>query len=212
MSVPNRKPHYITEEEYLADEKVREYRCEYIDGEIFPMADFGSNGEIRAMAGAGKNHQRIISRLSRRLDEHFDGTPCEVFTSDIKVRADQGTKYFYPDIVVTCEKDSIEDEDAYYVQSPRLIVEVLSDSTRSYDKTFKRLVYEGISSLEEYVLIEQNTVKIEVCRKSEAWQPTLYFLGDDVRFESIDLTLSVADIYQRVENGEMQTFRLNKTA
>lgn len=207
MSVPNRRPHYITEEEYLAEEKLREYKCEYIDGEIYPMADFGSNGEIRAMAGAGKNHQRIISRLSRRLEEHFDDTPCEVFTSDLKVRADEGTKYFYPDVVVTCEKGSIDDEDAYYVQSPRLIVEVLSDSTRSYDKTFKRLVYEGISSLEEYVLIEQNSVKIEVCRKSESWQPSLYFLGDDVRFESIDLILSVADIYQRVENVEMQAFR-----
>lgn len=209
MSVPNRKPHYITEEEYLADEKGREYRCEYIDGEIFPMADFGSNGEIRAMAGAGKNHQRIISRLSRRLDEHFDGTPCEVFSSDMKIRADKGNKYFYPDIVVTCEKDT--DSDSHYVELPRIIVEVLSNSTRSYDKTFKRLIYQSIPSLEEYVLIEQDSVKIEVARKSENWVSNVYFLGDDVRFESIDLTLSVADIYQRVENDEMQTFHQHKT-
>lgn len=210
MNVPNRKAHYITEEEYLADEKVREYKCEYIDGEIYPMADFGKNGEIHAMASAGKNHQRIISMLSRRLSEHFDNTPCEAFSSDLKVRADTGTKYFYPDIVVTCEKNSIEDEDAYYVQSPRMIVEVLSNSTRSYDKTFKRLVYQQILSLEEYVLIEQDIVQIEICRRSENWQSSFYFLGDDVHFESVGLTLSVTDIYQRVENEDMQKFLAEK--
>jgi Uma2 family endonuclease len=200
MTVPNRKPHYITEEEYLADEKEREFKCEYIDGEIY------------AMAGASRNHQRLIAALSAQIYQHLQATPCEAFTSDMKIRADQGTKYFYPDIVVTCEKDSLEGDDADYVQSPRLIVEVLSNSTRNYDKTFKRLVYQAIPSLEEYVLIEQDSVKIEVARKSENWVSNVYFLGDDVRFESIDLTLSVADIYQRVENDEMQTFRQNKTA
>lgn len=207
MSVPNRRPRYITEEEYLAEEKLREYKCEYIDGEIYPMADFDKNGEIRAMAGAGKNHQRIIFNVCGELYPHLKNTPCEAFSSDIKVRADEGTKYFYPDIVVTCEKDMIDNEDAYFVQSPRLIVEVLSDSTRSYDKTFKRLVYEQIPSLEEYVLIEQDSVRIEVSRKSDNWQTSVYLLGDDVCFESIDLTLCVADIYQRVENAQMQAFR-----
>lgn len=207
MSVPNRRPRYITEEEYLAEEKLRDYKCEYIDGEIYPMADFDKNGEIRSMAGSGKNHQRIISRLSRRLEEHFDDTPCEVFTSNLTVRANEGTKYFYPDIVVTCEKDTIDEAEVDFVQSPRLIVEVLSDSTRSYDRTFKRLVYEQIPSLEEYVLIEQDSVRIEVSRKSENWKTSIYLLGDDVYFESVDLTLCVADIYQRVENVEMQAFR-----
>ncbi len=196
MSVPNRKPHYITEAEYLADEKEREFKCEYIDGEIY------------AMAGASHNHQRLIFNLCGELYSHFKGTPCEAFSSDIKVRADKGNKYFYPDIVVVCKKDT--DGDCHYVELPRLIVEVLSNSTRSYDKTFKRLVYQAIPSLEEYVLIEQDSVKIEVARKSENWISNVYFLGDDVRFESIDLTLSVADIYQRVENDEMQAFRQNK--
>jgi Uma2 family endonuclease len=196
MSLPNRLIDYISEQDYLEDEKVREFKCEYIDGEIY------------AMAGAGKNHQRIITMLSRRLSEHFDGTPCEAFSSDTKVRADKGNKYFYPDIVVTCEKEA--DSNSDYVELPRIIVEVLSASTRNYDKTFKRLVYQAIPSLEEYVLIEQDIVKIEVSRKSDLWQSRLYLLGDDVTFESIDLTLSVADIYQRVENDEMQKFLTEK--
>jgi Uma2 family endonuclease len=194
MSLPNRLINYISESEYLEDEKHREFKCEYIDGEIYMMA------------GAGKNHQRIITMLSRRLCEHFDGTPCEAFSSDTKIRADKGRKYFYPDVVVACEKE----DDSDYVESPRIIVEVLSESTRKYDKTFKRLVYQSIPSLEEYVLIEQDSVKIEISRKSENWATSVYFLGDDVQFESIDLMLSVADIYQRVENEEMQLFRQNQ--
>ena len=197
MSVPNRKPHYITEEEYLAEEKEREFKCEYIDGEIY------------AMAGASRNHQRLIAALSALIYRHLQATPCEVFSSDMKIRADKGNKYFYPDVIVACEKEG--DGDSHFLELPRIIVEVLSNSTRSYDKTFKRLVYQAIPSLEEYVLIEQDSVKIEVARKSENWVSNVYFLGDDVRFESIDLTLSVADIYQRVENDEMQAFRQNKT-
>ncbi len=196
MSLPNRLINYISEHEYLEDEKQREFKCEYIDGEIF------------AMAGAGKNHQRIIFNLCGELYRYLKGTPCEAFSSDTKIRADKGRKYFYPDVIVACESD----DDSDYVESPRIIVEVLSESTRKYDKTFKRLVYQLIPSLEEYVLIEQDSVKIEVCRKSENWAASVYLLGDDVRFESIDLTLPVADIYQRVENEEMDLFRRNQAA
>lgn len=195
MSLPNRLIEYISEHDYLEDEKLREFKCEYIDGEIF------------AMAGAGKNHQRIIFNLCGELYRYLKGTTCEAFSSDTKVRADKGKKYFYPDVIVACEK---EEDDSDYIESPRIIVEVLSESTRKYDKTFKRLIYQNIPSLEEYVLIEQDSVKIEVCRKSENWAASVYFLGDDVIFESIDLTLSVADIYQRVENEEMQIFRKNQ--
>jgi Uma2 family endonuclease len=204
MSFPNKLPEYISEQQYLEDEKFREFKSEYIDGEIYPMVDFGKDGEIRAMAGAGKNHQRLIFNLCGELYSHLKGTPCEAFSSDTKVRADTGKKYFYPDIVVTCEKET--DNDSDYVELPRIIVEVLSESTRKYDKTFKRLVYQTIPSLEEYVLIEQDRVKIEVARRSQTWQSSFYFLGDDVTFESIDLTLSVSDIYQRVENDEMRAF------
>jgi Uma2 family endonuclease len=83
---------------------------------------------------------------------------------------------------------------------------VLSNSTRKYDRTLKRQIYQSISSLEEYVLIEQDRVEIEVCRRANAWQSMFYFIDDEITFTSIDLTLSVLDIYQRVENNEMRTF------
>ena len=120
----------------------------------------------------------------------------------MKVRADKGNKYFYPDVVVACNQDG----DSDFTESPRIIAEVLSNSTRKFDKNLKRQIYQTIPSLEEYVLIEQDRVEIEVCRKSANWQPTYYFIDDEITFESIGLTLPVLELYQRVDNQEMRDF------
>jgi Uma2 family endonuclease len=170
---------------------MRDIKHEYFDGEIF------------AMAGASISHQRIISNLVINMGTHLKHTACEVFSSDIKVRADSGKKYFYPDALVVCQND---DKDAYYTESPRIIVEVLSNSTRKFDKNLKRHIYQAIPTLEEYVLIEQDRVEIEISRRSTNWQPVFYFIDDDITFESIDLTLPVLELYQRVENDEIHAF------
>ena len=191
MNLPHYKIDYISEETYLEDEKKRDIKHEYVDGEIF------------AMAGASISHQRIISNLVINIGTHLKHSPCEVFSSDIKVRADSGKKYFYPDALVVCQND---DKDAYYTESPRIIVEVLSNSTRKFDKNLKRHIYQAIPTLEEYVLIEQDRVEIEISRRSTNWQPVFYFIDDDITFESIDLTLPVLELYQRVENDEIHAF------
>lgn len=191
MSLAHCKIDYLTEQDYLEGEKLSEIKHEYIDGEVY------------AMAGASKNHQRLITKLVQKLANHLDNTPCEVFNSDIKVRADNGKKYFYPDVLVVCSDDNTDD---YYTESPRIIVEVLSKATRKFDNTLKRHVYQAMPSLEEYVLIEQDFVEIEVCRKAENWQPSHYYLGDDLSLTSIGLTLPVLDIYQRVDNEDMRDF------
>lgn len=190
MTLPNHETDGISEQDYLEGEKVSMIKHEYIDGEVY------------AMAGSSKNHQRLVTMLSRQLCEHFDNTPCEVFSSDIKVHI--GSKYFYPDVVVVCDND---DNDPYCTESPRIIIEILSSSTRKHDRTLKRYIYQTIPSLEEYALIEQDFVQVELCRKSENWMPAFYFLDDDVTFASVGLTLPVAEIYQRVENDDMQAFR-----
>ena len=109
---------------------------------------------------------------------------------DIKVYVSD-TKFFYPDVMVVCED---ENGDAYYTQKPLLIVEVLSSATQRKDRTTKRLAYQSLASLQEYVLIEQDFVEIEVCRRTSSWQSQHYFLGDEAVFESLDLKLSVAEI------------------
>lgn len=191
MSFPNYKVTYISEEDYLEDEKISDIKHEYFDGEIF------------AMSGGSVNHQRLTGNVFAELRHHLKGTPCEAFSSDIKVRADNGKKYFYPDVLVSCNND---DGNKHFSESPQIIVEVLSNSTRKFDKNLKRQIYQSIPSLEEYVLIEQDRVEIEVSRKSTNWQPIFYFIDDEITFASIDLTLPVLDIYQRVDNQEMRDF------
>ncbi|MEI7796619.1 MAG: Uma2 family endonuclease [Methylococcaceae bacterium] len=191
MSFPNYQSDYISEQDYLEREKISETKHEYFDGEIF------------AMAGASRSHQRIISNLVIDIGTHLKNTPCEVFSSDMKVRADKGKKYFYPDVIVSCTKG---DGDSHFEESPRIIVEVLSSSTRKFDQTSKRLVYQNITTLEEYVLIEQDRVEIQVFRRADNWQSSYYYIDDDITFTSIGLTLPVLEIYQRVENDDMRAF------
>ena len=181
----------ISEQEYLDGELISEVRHEFLDGVVY------------AMAGASADHGRIAGNLFAAFLRHLQEgkTPCEPFQADMKVKT--GKKYFYPDVLVSCEQEESE----YYRNAPLLIVEVVSQSTRRTDNTLKRLAYQNIPSLEEYVLIEQDFVDIEICRRKNHWRPEHYYLGDDVHFSSIDLTLPVEEIYARVMNDDMQAHR-----
>ena len=185
----NQALNIISEEQYLQGEKNSTIKNEYVDGYTY------------AMAGASKNHERIVMNLAREFGNHLKNTPCEPFASDVKIKT--GTKFFYPDVMVVCDNN---DSDPYYTESPVIIVEVLSQSTRKTDETLKRKAYQNIPSLKEYVLIEQDFVDVEVCRKSESWVSNHFFLGDTVAFETIGLTLPVEEIYRRVDNNEMRCF------
>lgn len=178
---------FITEEEYLAGELTSDIRHEYVDGQVF------------AMSGGTTNHNRIIANIARLLGNHLDNTPYEPLVSDMKVKA--GTKYFYPDAMVVCHGD---DGKANYLESPILIIEVLSKSTRRNDQTLKRLAYQSLPSLREYVLIEQDFVDVEICRRDNQWRPEHHFLGDQVCFDSIDLCLGVEALYARADNEDMR--------
>ena len=114
------------------------------------------------------------------------------------MRLNNGSKYYYPDVLVNCPAIT-----GYFTENPLLLVEVLSDSTRRIDEHEKRLAYMQIASLEEYVLIAQDFVQIEVIRKNDGWRSSKYFLGDELTFSSIGLTIPVEDIYEGVENEDM---------
>ncbi|MEQ1635554.1 MAG: Uma2 family endonuclease [Methylococcales bacterium] len=183
----------MTEAEYLSSELRSEVKREYFDGYIY------------AMTGASANHARIIGNVFSEFRNHLKGMPCESFMADMKVKA--GKNYLYPDVVVDCGKIA---GDEYFVISPVVIVEVLSKSTRKNDTTKKLLYYLNLPTLQEYVLMEQEFVSIQVLRKSKHWTPEYYYLGDQVTFESIGLTLSVEAIYDRVDNNDMDEFRQTK--
>jgi len=187
------KEPWISEDEYLEAELISEVKHEYIDGSIY------------AMAGASRNHERIAGNIYRQFGNHLQNKPCEPFSSDIKIKV--GSKFFYPDVMVVCDEQSSHE---YYTESPVIIVEVLSKSSRRIDETTKRIAYQSIPSLKEYVLIEQDFVDVEVCRKSDGWVSRHFFWGDSVYFEAVELTLTVAEIYDRVDNNEVCGFLQEK--
>jgi Uma2 family endonuclease len=175
---------FISEQDYLAGEQNSDVKHEYIDGQIY------------AMSGAHANHNRLSATLMREIGNHLKGKPCQPYASDMKVKV--GSKYFYPDAMVDCS-----DSNGYYTETPIMLVEILSKSTRRMDETTKRVAYMQIPSLLEYVLIEQDFVKIEVMRRSDDWRSVTYLLGDNATFTSIGLTLAVEEIYDRVQNEDI---------
>lgn len=181
---------YLTEDEYLASEADAEVKREYIDGQVHPMN------------GAGYNHSCIAANILGELRNHLKGTPCATFMADIKLRI--GKDYVYPDVLVDCSKMSGDD---LFSTTPVIIVEVLSRSTRKTDTTTKLIRYINLPSLQEYVLIEPDIVSVQVLRRANHWLSEYYFLGDDVTFTSIGLTLKVEDIYDRVDNRDINEFR-----
>ncbi|MGH8476508.1 MAG: Uma2 family endonuclease [Methylococcales bacterium] len=186
---------FLSEEEYLQSEPGSEVKREFIDGQVY------------AMAGAGYNHNLIAGNVFGNFRNHLKGNPCTPFMADMKVRL--GKDYVYPDVLVDCGRMSGAD---LFSTNPVSIVEVLSRSTRKTDTAVKLLRYINLPSLQEYVLIEPDFVSVQVLRRHKHWLSEYYFLDDTVTFESIGLTLSVEEIYDRVDNADMNDFRREKQA
>ena len=179
---------YITEQEYLEGEKISDIRHEYIDGEVY------------AMAGSSRRHNRIAGNLYITLSGASRHTPCDVFNSDLKVRIDQRKTYYYPDVLVTCDEDDSQDE--YYIDKPCLIVEVLSKSTEQKDYREKLLAYQSIASLQNYLIVAQDHCHIDLFYREEQgdwWIQTFESMEDVIKFSCPVCEISVADIYEGVE-------------
>ncbi|GAB4268387.1 MAG: Uma2 family endonuclease [Methylomicrobium sp.] len=175
--------------DYLEGELHSEIKHEYIDGQVY------------AMAGASTNHNRMVANLSRELGNHLRHTPCEPFAADMKVQVAED--FYYPDVLVVCDHQG---NDYGVTDAPILIVEVLSKATRKIDQTLKRKAYQSLASLQEYIVIEQDIVDVEICRRNKHWQSEYYFMGDELYLESIDYRLAVETIYERVENEDVLNY------
>jgi Uma2 family endonuclease len=183
---------YISVAEYLTSERDSPVRHEYV------------NGQVYAMAGASDRHNRIALNLASRLNDHLNGGPCEVFIADIKVMVDP-VVYYYPDVVVTCDPPG---GDPYVRTQPHLIIEVVSPSTERTDRHEKLFAYQRVPSLQEYVLVLQDRMQVEVYRCQRAGEWTREILAppeDPVHFASVGFTLRVSDIYRNVRWSESAT-------
>ncbi len=179
------KTKFVTAEEYLAFERAAKDKHEFIGGKIV------------AMAGATDRHNVIASNVFLEIGIQLKKTPCRVFASDMRVNAKRGN-YFYPDLVVTCGERKFEDKKKDVLVNPKVIFEVLSKSTKLKDRNEKFESYVLLDSLTDYVLIEQDLIRIEHFSRIDEkdWKVRIFAAADEeIIFESIECKLLVADIY-----------------
>lgn len=189
MGLPARTLNYHTVEEYLELEKISEIRHEYVEG------------QIHAMSGASKRHNRLAGRIYSRLERLLGISQCQPYINEVKVKI-HPRLYYYPDVVVTCEEPAEDPDSDYDIADPILIVEVLSPSTQDIDNREKKIAYQTLAALREYCIVSQATMKVEFYRHQypgEEWQVTLHTDPNDiVSFESVGLKLSLAEIYEGI--------------
>jgi len=184
---------YLTPEQYLEIERKADHRSEYIDGGMF------------AMAGASPNHSRIVTNASAHLWNQLRGGHCEVFATDLRLFIKAVRVYTYPDIMVTCGPVGLDDGEQDIVTNPRFIAEVLSDSTKNYDRGEKFRFYRTIPGFSEYLLIAQDSIRAEhhERRPDGSWIFREFTSPDDqIEVESIGCRLVLGALYERVVFGE----------
>ncbi len=176
---------YYAEADYLVNEAQSASKHEYVAGEVF------------AMAGASKRHGTLALNIAVALRQHLRGKPCAVWMADMKVRVHSDSAYYYPDVVATCDPHDLSpDAPKDFLQAPKLVVEVLSDSTEPVDRREKLLSYRRLPSLQEYVLVDQARAWVEVFRRtSTGWTQDIYEAGEEVRLASLELELPMAELY-----------------
>lgn len=182
---------FLTAEEYLAIERRAEFKSEYFNGEMF------------AMAGASRPHNRIASNIIRTVDTQLLKRGCNIYPSDMRVKIKKIGKYTYPDVVVTCGKELFEDDYVDTLLNPVVIFEIISKSTAAYDRGEKFQHYQFIESLAEYILITQDAVRVEqyVRQSDHTWIYNEYQNIDDVvKLESVNCELPLKELYVNVSN------------
>jgi len=180
----------VTEEEYLAIDRAAEMRSEFLEGEML------------AMSGGSMRHAVLQRNILGELYTALRGSNCQPFGPDFRVRVSPGRMYAYPDVLVVCGKPLLVDERQDILLNPTAIFEVLSPSTERYDRGVKSQYYRGIESLRDYVLVEQNQIRIEQYSRGEGnvWTLRDYQrLEEELRIDSIQVSLPLSRIYEGVE-------------
>ena len=153
-------------------------------------------GEIFAMVGGSARHNRVVMNLGSHIAQQLEGTGCQAFTESMKVQIVEGI--LYPDVVVTCSKADAGDEQI--VTDPKLVIEVLSPSTKGYDQRDKFVLYRSLPSLREYALIDPSDQRVEVFSRVEggAWLFVDQTGAADLSLSSIDLKLPMEAVFKGV--------------
>jgi Uma2 family endonuclease len=183
----------LSPQEYLARERQADFRNEFYRGEMF------------AMAGASWEHTLIKDNLALEAGTQLKNGPCRVATSDLRVKVHATGLYTYPDLVIVCDQPQFEDKVLDTLLNPRIIVEVLSDSTEKYDRGTKFRHYRQLPSLQEYVLVSQDQPLVErfVRQPDDSWLLTAFSqMTQTFAFGTVPVQIPLADLYRGVKFPE----------
>jgi Uma2 family endonuclease len=180
--------HRYTYRDYLALEEASNVKHEYLDGEIY------------GMAGGTPTHAALAVAVSSALHQQLRGGPCRVYSSDLRVRALAGGMATYPDVTVVCGELETDPESATTVTNPRLVVEVLSDSTEDYDRGEKLDHYRSIPSMAAVVLVSHRASRIESWQRAPdgGWRLEAAGAGETLTLTALDAALEVEEVYRGV--------------
>jgi len=179
----------ISIEEYLEMENASLEKNEYYKGEVF------------AMPGAKVQHVNISDNILADLKQKLKGKSCKPYGSDLRIHIQSNTLFTYPDISIICGEIITLNDDEYNVLNPSVIIEVLSKSTRNYDRGDKFKLYRDIPTLKEYVLVDSETINIEAFRLNENnhWELEEYNSVENILFiKTVDEKIAISEIYEGV--------------
>ena len=188
IAVSPKKKKY-TPEKYLALEETAKSKSEYVGGRVYQMA------------GGTEAHIQISFNVTRFLADKLCGK-CRAYQSEMKVWVDEADTFFYPDVTVVCGDRKFHKDRRDIVENPILLVEVLSEGTKVYDKNDKFLIYQNIKSFKEYVLISQDQPAVQqfIRQTDETWKyKATIGLESKVFFESVETEITLKEIYDLVE-------------
>ena len=159
-------------------------------------------GEIVAMAGVQPNHAKIHSNTLGQLYACLKEKGCLIVVSDLLVKAGTCGNFYFPDLVIVCKKEEYEmaPSGLKALTNPEIIIEILSDTTESFDRTFKFDCYKTIPGFRKYVLVHTNKKKMEIVRRiSDAEWLSHVYEGSDNEIDLEGCKLFLEDVYSRVE-------------
>ena len=192
MALPQQKQPFDAAA-YLAWEAGQAERNEYVAGEVF------------AMVGVRQSHNVATLNLAMALRSHLKGTSCRVFTESVKTRVEAADCFFYPDIAVTC--DTRDRNTPEYISHPSLLVEVLSESTAAYDRGKKFAAYRKLESLQEYLLVDLDSRRLELFRRNPEnhWVLYDYGAGESIELATLSISIPVDLVFEDTDEPSPNT-------
>lgn len=174
-------------EDFLAWEETQVEKHEFVAGEVF------------AMTGARQDHVVVSLNIASALKQRLRGTPCRAYIADMKLRVEIADAFFYPDVMVSCHPDDLKNQ--RFIENPTVVVEVLSDSTADYDRGGKFVAYRKLESLQEYLIVDIDSRRVECFRRTADNDWLLHdYVGDTVcELNSLESSIPLAEIFEDIE-------------